>query len=939
MSWATAIMLSLPGLVLCAWYSYAALSVHYRHAMAIKQSVPLSVELFQLHLHDALVRDERRLSIPDPVEESVLPTYGLVLSNDALDRLGRMLPPGEGERYYVNGHLTRGADIYEVEVRHRGGKHWNWNHPQKSWKVRVRGTGMFDGRATFNFLNTPEPMPFDEHLILEVAHEQGLLAPDYYPFRLLLNKAYMGVYFFETQPDEGLLRRDGRMPGSIYSGNEAPVDPKTGVSSLWKTTEYWNKVGRVDQADNQDKQELEVLIRAVNDASPQRFADFAAEFLDIHKFAVFDAIDVVFGVDQHDFDQNHKLYFDPYKGRFEPIAWNFRGAEHERELNRTENPLLLRLKQLPEYLSLRNSEVLRLLDGTCSSAAIEQRVNQLLADLEQDQIRDAYWDAYQLLPDLGKYYDEMPRPMNRELQAKSVQARMDEQSERERYLRDVLTGSELEVGFEQQVGRAAAAVDVSVGGASGYQITGVAASWPANCAPSGWTLFGDTDFSSELEIGRDQVLAEVVEGTGVAQPSLAVYPGIETHSRAVHPRRGAVKAESIANTYRFFIASGDCVPTRVQIKGESLVTGLPFELDTDNSGAALVPEPREGLCCGLRAWPQPGEHSAHPWCYRDESPARVQLGPGEVVVDKTRIYGEDTVVEIAPGTTLKFAENASVIFRGPVFAHGRADAKIRFLPQGSQKWGGVALQGPGASGSRLSHLEVEGGSRPTWSVLSFDGMLSIHDAQDIELSHLSLRRNVGSAAALHVAYVQRLALDDADLIAASADAVDLKFSSVRISRLRVLDAGGDCLDLMGGTVDIRDSVFLRWKDSAVTAGEQSEVWFRDSMAADGNIGVSVENSSSVTFDGSLLYRNNVGVRLEPVSQRYADKSHLLGAELYAVQCARQIEAPARKLKKVGRVADQVADGELESLRRHVLGLSDWHQLDRWIAAQKGPAVP
>ena len=30
--------------------------------------------------------------------------------------------------------------------------------------------------------------------------------------------------------------------------------------------------------------------------------------------------DIIFGGDQHDFDQNQKLYFDPFRGRFEPIA-------------------------------------------------------------------------------------------------------------------------------------------------------------------------------------------------------------------------------------------------------------------------------------------------------------------------------------------------------------------------------------------------------------------------------------------------------------------------------------------------------------------------------------------------------------------------------------------------------------------------------------------
>ncbi|MGC4065563.1 MAG: hypothetical protein QM784_13135 [Polyangiaceae bacterium] len=131
------------------------------------------------------------------------------------------------------------------------------------------------------------------------------------------------MYFFEGQPDEGLLRHERRMPGSIYSGAGAPINPKTKISSLFESAANWKKVGAIGDKAKQDTRELDALLAVIRDGDYRAFAAFTDVALDLDKFATFDAIDVVFGNNQHDYHQNHKLYFDPYKNRFEPIATDF----------------------------------------------------------------------------------------------------------------------------------------------------------------------------------------------------------------------------------------------------------------------------------------------------------------------------------------------------------------------------------------------------------------------------------------------------------------------------------------------------------------------------------------------------------------------------------------------------------------------------------------
>ncbi len=434
----SALLLSLPALLLCAWYTLAAFLAYFGHRAEVNVNEPLTVRLFQLHLHDKLTQDWHRLIMPEPQHKLTLPTYGLVVRNEKLDQLASRMSPDDGAADYVEGQLVKGSRALDVQVRYQGGKHWHYSHPQYSWKVRVKDGKVFDGLNTFNFINSPDAIPFEEEIILDIARELGLVTPDFFPFRLLLNKFYMGVYFFEAQPDEGLLRQAQRPQGSIYSGGEAPIDAKTGNSSLFKSAEYFTKVVQGIHQQLGQRLDLEALIEAINDSSMQKFANYAERHLDLDKFAKLDALDVVFGCDQHDFGENHQLYFDPYRDRFEPIAWNYQGCKHEREFNRTENPLLLRLKLLPDYLTQRNRIVYELLHKTGSPESIRRRALALLDKLEPDQARDPYWDAYHLLPDINPYYSLLLRPVSRRLQNIATETRLFELGARNRYLTDAL---------------------------------------------------------------------------------------------------------------------------------------------------------------------------------------------------------------------------------------------------------------------------------------------------------------------------------------------------------------------------------------------------------------------------------------------------------------------------------------------------------------------
>jgi hypothetical protein len=608
----SAIIACLPLLVVVAWYAWSAYASFDRYRRASESDLQLDAELFQLHLHDELVRDLRRLTLPERPADSRLPTYALSLTRESLDELGSQ-PVSEGAESYVDGYLQKDGRIYEVRVRYRGQRYWYWLYPQKSFKVRLKSGELIDGARAFHLINDVTPFGLEEQIILDLARGHGLLTPEYRPVWVRLNNSDMGVYRFEAQPDEGLLRRNGRMPGSMYSGSTEAVDSTRGVGALFYDRAGWRKVASVNEQSENSMVELERLLSNVRDASSLAFGEYAERELDVEKFALFDALDVVFGGNQHDYSDNHKLYFDPYRGRFEPIAWSFRGFEHEELFNRVENPLLLRLKFLPDYVARRNRAVYRLLTNEASVAAVRATAEALFAKLGPDLRADPYWDAYKLLPAVSTFHRRMVRPMSTGQWLVAARSELAGFERRAAYLLEELERPELRVEWTRSSRTRPedhSFVDVSVHGEGG------AHAWRrillhANC-DGNFALWADRDRDGRFDAARDERVAsgELDQDVKLDAP---LYPGIELVARDdPQPSRGKVTTRAASRHYRYFIIS-DCAPERATLMFENLITGLTSRQQLEPVVAAQqtapAPLPRAATVPSFVA----GEQSPHAW--------------------------------------------------------------------------------------------------------------------------------------------------------------------------------------------------------------------------------------------------------------------------------------------------------------------------------------
>ncbi|MDI7267675.1 MAG: CotH kinase family protein, partial [Myxococcota bacterium] len=923
-----------PALFLLVWYAGGAGADHLRHNAAVEEDRPLTPEMFHLHLHDHITRDLQALTRDGPDGATGLPTFSLSVGDAELAALASRRPSTEGPGAYVDGFLRRGGETYRVKLRYRGQEPWHWSYPQKSWKLRLQDGRFLDGLQTFNLINTPEPLPFDESLVLDVCREQRLITPAQLPVRLLLNGAYMGVYFFSGQADGDVVVNARRAPGSVYSGNDAPVNPATGVSDLWASSRHWKKVASAHGQRADDLRPLDALLRVVDRGTQREFAEFARDHLDLEKLTLFDAIDVVFGGDQHDFGRNHKLLFDPYRARFEPIGADFRGWSHARTLNRVDNPLLLRLKELPDYLTLRNRIVVRLLDGPCGIEAIRRRAADWAVLLAPDQAADPYWDAYELLPGGAAYLSRMVRPMTPERQQVVLESRLAEYERRVGYLREEMRAHRIAATMSAEGG--VVAVDVVVDGHAGYRVDALSADWRPACIPSGWRVLVDRDLDDAADPRRDPAITPLLEPGAAAALGLDVFPGAVLEGRAeVHPTRGAVRSVPQARRFRIFIEAGGCVPSTVRLRARSLVTDQSVDFEA-KPGAARAGDPLQVTCVEPGPGLVPGRASLHPWRHPAPRGERTRLGPGRVRIERTTVYGPGEDVEIAPGTTLEMATGASLVFRGRLQARGTAEAPILFVPL-DRRWGGIAILGRGAAGSELAHFVIRGGTVPAWSLATFPATLSVHDTRDVRIFHGRFVDNRPVDDVLHAAYVSGLAIDQVEIRGAPADAVDLEMVEGTVARMTVVGAGQEALDLMDSRVIVADSRFLDCGGNGISAGQGTSLDLRSTLVAGAAVGLLVKSGSTARVDEGLFHRDAVAVLLRVPGERRRDRSRLEIDDAAASSCGKPLVVEGGRLGDQPGLGTELSPTALPGLRERVLGLASWSSLDEALAVLRGAA--
>ncbi|MEN9581415.1 MAG: hypothetical protein RJA70_4424, partial [Pseudomonadota bacterium] len=733
---------------------------------------------------------------------------------------------------------------------------------------------------------------------------------------------------------------------------------------LWDGSANWKKVAsRTDSAeDKADTRELDRFLSLVTHGTHEQFADFLANEVDIEAFSQFELLDVAFGGDQHDFRENHKYYFDPYRGRWEPVAWNFRGFQGDPHFNLVESPITLRLKLSPGYLTYRDRRLYQFLTTEGAPNEVESRGKAMMEKIAPDLLRDPHWSAYRMLPRVDAFHRRMMRPLSLEKAALVFESELTTYRHRHAQLVDALEANPLFVAYQAEPQAQTTPtptphednealayryrVNVVVDGHGGARILAATVRLAAGCAAPIWQLFeaplaesasGTRQNAAPLATHLTPVTSLVNTPHGRLLRPAELVPGAQLVLRSdPDPSRGDVRSALRPELYPYVLETS-CALADLQLEADHLATGARiFSQEATHAQLETIhPRPAANAVPTLDA----GTASVHPWQLRRTRPEVVTLGPGLIEVKETRVFGQHQSVRVAAGTTLRMAAGTSLIFQGPTQFAGERDAPIEVRSMDSEPWGGIAFQGQQTEGSTLEHVRISGGSSPTWRQASFGGMLNLQDTKNIRLTHVEAGDNSGDGDVIHAAYTEEISISDTLIHSAAADALDFEFASAELQRVTLRRIGDDAVDSMGSQVRVSDSQVFGCSGNGISAGEESRVSVRGSLIANCATGALAKNGSSVDLAGSVLFGTAIGVRAYSRTVRYAGKSELFADDVFVVASARPIERKDKKKDVLDRGiihAGLPTPGSLSHLRDNVLRLPDWSSLAAHAAEFPAP---
>lgn len=209
----------------------------------------------------------------------------------------------------------------------------------------------------------------------------------------------------------------------------------------------------------------------------------------------------------------------------------------------------------------------------------------------------------------------------------------------------------------------------------------------------------------------------------------------------------------------------------------------------------------------------------------------LHLPQGEHIFRETVIVPRGTTLTIEPGAVLRFGAGRSLISYSPIVAQGTESEPIRFTAQYPWlKWGVVGVvQSPL---SLFEHIQIEHSRQALVNDVDFFAGLSLIESDGVIYN--STFENVFGK-----------------------DAVNARLSDVHIQNNVFRNAYKDCLDLDGGSGEIRDNLFIDCDDEGIDLSANEAVIVIDNTILDVRGGrlAAEQNQEAIERLNTLGYSN------------------------------------------------------------------------------------
>ena len=822
----------------------------------------ITIDLFHKIIRNDFINAGEKFQGENISFSTKLPVLQMQIDAEDLQELNSDLPKSGKARYH-KAYVKYKNSSYTVKVRYRGGGHWHWLAQQKSWRIKTSKKKLIEGLRKFNIVNPKTILSFEEALSMQIANQNGLMAPICFPIRFVLNNRDMGVYYFWEQVDESLVRRYKKMPGSVYDGD--------GGEKLWKEQSRWEKVASRNAEMKSDRSDIESLISAIENSSLKDFYNYALKHIDVDNYLLYLSLDSLAGIAHHTYVHNHKLYFDPLVSKFYSIPWDNHLWHSFSEVGLDYGqPLLNKLKQIPVLDLKRHKTLWDLLNVKLSEEYVmnlfESYYQLIRPEINTDPYRDTMDYSYR---SIFKFNNVGLTQFSMKKFDKEYKNYKDFIPKRYDELIKYLSHDQVEYWIEKRDDTAVVRVLGSGNVASkisAFNLTG-----NGNKAK----LYRDVNFNKKLD--KNDLLIGECNSYGnscTIEVEELIYPGYKW-VKHINPRPaiGTRYLEPTPINYQFLV-SGDFLLKKLTLVAQNAVTGSP---SLTKHISSKKPFSNNNV-------------SLHPW----DLPPKPQieqkvLGPGRVAVNEDLIFEENIELTILPGTTFRLAEGVSIFCYGKVLAEGTFEQPIIFEAADPEKpWGAFVLQGNGSDNSTFEWCSWQDGSIASRNLINYSGMVSMHDVDNLLITNCYLGPNHIGDDGLHLAYCENFRLENSLFEDARSDAVDIDISKGTVTSNRFVKSGNDSLDFMTSEAAVDRCYFRNSGDKGISVGEKSKIEVDRSVFEYCNIGMEIKDQSIVNFKNNVIRNSPTAINLYKKNWRYNGGGKLIADTVFAINCSKGV---------------------------------------------------
>lgn len=745
------------------------------------------------------------------LETAPFPIYDVELSDRRVAEwygmLRRVTERGEAteeDQEYLPADFRWGDEVWDVELRGRGTFSVHYQPEKPSMRVQFKRDRFFRGMRVMNLI-----IPYEQARVMvdttlnAVARQYGLVT---YPRRFAvvrLNGRVLGVYQEMEHFRKDLPVKQYRSEGFF-------------ISALGE-----GKGGSEDALHAGFQAARTAVTRCAGGCSPEAAAELLERFLDPHKVAVYAALTTWYSTSHAWGRDNLILFFDPARGRFEPVPWDL--------------------------------GIHPLADGAAVTAGSFESVDflgdQLLrASPELRALRNRYlWDL--LTRKRGFFLDEAERQFEEVRPALDYDVEYSRRRTRRFY-----------DGFVYLLEKNGTALEELLRDAR-LEVT--AAPGELRIANPGVPSVSVESVRVTGAGGEERTLAldAVVPGRYrevVAERAVTLEPGFEPvavevrgHNRVTgEPLPAAAVTVTVT---RGTVPGDDPTPIETAPIETAPIEGTP-------TAATVVPEAlRIGTVSADAAPPGVTVTAA--------GDREVWRFAGEVRLSESMALPVGAAAVFEPGLHLLLDPGTSLIVRGDLVSVGREEAPVAIADADPERpFATLAVLGRSHAPASVvvEHTVIEGGSEGDFDGIHFSGAFSIYDGS-LEMARTVLRNAAGEDG-LNVKY-GHVTIRDSRFEGSASDAMDLDFCSGLLERNTVVAPRGDGFDFSGSIVTVVENSFSGSGDKGLSIGEKTTVLADGNTVRDGVTGVAVKDLSIAELSGNRFEGLEAGVavyRKKPV---------------------------------------------------------------------------